>query len=106
MEKGGYIYMLTNWKNSVLYTGVNSNLMLRILQHRSGVYKDSFTSRYHLTKLVYYEIFDEIEMAIARGKQIKAGSRKKKIDLINSLNPDWLDLASKFIIYKQKDLNN
>jgi putative endonuclease len=92
MEKIGYVYILTNRIHSVLYTGVTSDLGIRITQHRSGYFKDSFSSRYNVNKLVYYEVFDGIEDAIAREKQIKAGSRKKKIDLINRMNPGWKDL--------------
>lgn len=93
MERGGYIYILTNKNHTVLYTGVTSNLVKRLHEHRTGFYKDSFTSRYNVTKLVYYEEFLSIEDAIFREKQIKAGSRQKKLDLINKLNPDWIDLA-------------
>lgn len=78
MERGGYIYILTNKNNTVFYTGVTSNLEQRIWQHRTGEFKDSFTSRYNVIKLVYYEEFLSIEEAIAREKQIKGGSRKKK----------------------------
>ena len=92
MKKGGYIYILTNKNNTVLYTGVTSDLSNRLRQHRTGHFKNSFTSRYNVTKLVYYEEFPTIEDAIAREKQIKAGSRQKKIDLIVQLNPEWKDL--------------
>lgn len=92
MERGGYIYILTNKNNSVLYIGVTSNLEQRIWQHRKGVFKNAFTSRYNVTKLVYYEEFLSIEDAISREKQLKAGSRKKKIDLIEKRNPEWKDL--------------
>ena len=64
MEKGGYIYILTNWNNSVLYTGVTSNLTARILQHQSGAYKNSFTSRYHVSKLVYFELFVKLNLPL------------------------------------------
>ena len=82
MERGGYIYIVTNKNNTVLYTGVSSKLRNRIFEHRSGKYKNSFTDRYNCHKLVYYEGFVSIEEAIAREKQIKAGSRKKKENLI------------------------
>lgn len=94
MERGGYIYILTNKNHTVLYTGVTSNLGKRIHEHRTGFYKDSFTSRYNVTKLVYYEEFTDIEDAIHREKQLKAGSRQKKLDLINKFNPDWKDLPA------------
>ena len=92
MEKGGYIYILTNKNNSVLYVGVTSNFEQRMWQHRTGQFKNAFTSRYNISKLVYYEIFLTIGDAIAREKQIKAGSRKKKIELITKRNSEWKDL--------------
>ena len=94
METGGYIYILTNKNNTVLYTGVTSNLTNRLYQHRTGHFTDSFTSRYNVTKLLYFEKFDHIEFAIAREKQLKADSRQKKINLINSFNPQWNDLST------------
>ncbi len=92
MVRGGYVYIATNKNNTVLYTGVTSELKIRIYQHKTGYYKRSFSHRYNINKLVYYEGFHFIEEAIAREKQIKAGSRKKKIDLIVSINPKWEDL--------------
>jgi putative endonuclease len=86
-----YIYILTNKNNKVLYTGVTNNLIRRIWEHREKI-NEGFTKRYNVTKLVYYEIFDNPNTAVKREKQIKAGSRKKKIDLINSINKDWKDL--------------
>ncbi|MGM0376936.1 MAG: GIY-YIG nuclease family protein, partial [Bacteroidota bacterium] len=76
--KNGYVYILTKRNNTVFYTGVTSNLEQRLHQHKTGFFKNSFTSRYKLNKLVYYEEFPYIDTAIAREKQIKAGSRKKK----------------------------
>ena len=93
MKKGGAIYILTNHHNTTLYTGVTSNLVRRLYEHRTGKFKNSFTHRYALTKLVYYEVFLNIEDAIAREKQIKGGSRLKKEKLILSINPEWLDLS-------------
>ncbi|WP_320110964.1 GIY-YIG nuclease family protein [Draconibacterium orientale] len=92
MKKEAYVYILTNSGNTVLYVGVTSNLTQRIQQHKSGFFKNSFTSRYRISKLVYYELFQNITDAIAREKQIKAGSRQKKIDLVNSRNPEWKNL--------------
>ncbi len=92
MKKKGYIYILTNKHQNVLYTGVTSNLRQRMIQHKQGFYENSFSKRYHSTILVYFEEFDSIINAIAREKQIKAGSRQKKIDLINRNNPEWKDL--------------
>ena len=94
MAKKGYTYIITNKNHTVLYTGVTSNLPQRMEQHRSGKYKTSFSHRYSVTILVYFEEFRSIVDAIAREKQIKAGSRQKKIDLINGLNPEWKDLSA------------
>jgi len=84
---------MTNKHNSVLYTGVTSSLKDRIKQHKQKKYSESFSARYNTSKLVYYELHDTIGGAIKREKQIKGGSRKKKVDLINSRNPDWVDLS-------------
>ena len=92
MQKGGCIYFVTNTHKTVLYTGVTSNLQQRIHQHRTHFYKNSFTARYNVECLVYYEGFDRIEEAIAREKEVKKWNRQKKIDLINSFNPEWMDL--------------
>ena len=96
MERGGAIYILTNKNNTVLYTGVTSDLRKRLYEHKNKIYASAFTKKYNVTKLVYFEVFTLIEEAIAREKQIKGGSRKKKIELINSLNPDWNDLSGQF----------
>ena len=93
MVIGGAIYILTNKGNTTLYTGVTSNLVSRLYKHRNGTYKKSFTGRYGLNKLAYYEVFLRIEDAIAREKQIKGGSRLKKENLILSINPNWYDLS-------------
>jgi len=82
---------MTNKLNTVLYTGVSGNLDGRVFQHKMKLV-GGFTKRYNVTKLVYYEVFDRPYSAIAREKQIKAGSRRKKVELINSVNPDWKDL--------------
>ena len=86
-----WIYIITNVRHTVLYTGVTNNLYRRIMEHkeRRG---SKFTSKYRITKLVYYESFNRIQDAIAAEKKIKAGSRTKKIQLIESINPDWEDL--------------
>ncbi len=91
MNKQYYVYIMTNNNNSVLYTGMTNNLIRRVYEHKEKII-DGFTKKYNCTKLVYYEIFNDPYNAIAREKQIKAGSRKKKIDLINSMNPNWKDL--------------
>jgi len=86
---------MTNANNTVLYTGVTNNLERRALQHKNKV-NNSFTSKYNVGKLVYYEIFSTAADAIAREKQIKAGSRKKKELLIKEMNPVWTDLFETF----------
>jgi putative endonuclease len=90
-EKQYCVYIMTNIHNTVLYTGVTNNLKRRVFQHKNGE-GGAFTKRYNIHKLVYYELGDNIHMAILREKQIKAGSRQRKIDLVNSLNPEWEDL--------------
>ena len=92
MIHGGCVYIMTNKHHTTLYIGVTSNLLSRISEHREGVYPKSFTARYNLHKLVYYKSFSSIMEAIDREKQLKGGSRQKKIDLINAMNPIWKDL--------------
>lgn len=89
------IYIMTNKGNAVLYTGVTSNLFKRVSDHKNKLIA-GFTSKYNVTKLVYYEEYETMPEAIAREKQIKGGSRQKKIDLINSKNPEWKDLYEEF----------
>lgn len=89
------VYIMTNTHNTVLYTGVTNNLQRRVLEHKSGA-GSKFTSKYNVTKLVYFECGDDVNAAIFREKQIKAGSRKKKIDLVNSMNSEWKDLYDEF----------
>ena len=91
MSRQASVYIVTNKRHLVLYIGVTSNLIKRGWEHKNKVVK-GFTKKYNVDKLVYYEVFDDIEQAIEREKQLKAGSRKKKIDLINSFNPKWKDL--------------
>jgi putative endonuclease len=85
------VYIMTNAHNTVLYTGVTNDLARRVYEHKNGL-GSTFVKKYNVHKLVYYEVGDNIHSAIAREKQIKGGSRQKKIDLINSLNPEWKDL--------------
>lgn len=91
MEKVYCVYILTNQRNTVLYTGVTGDLKARVCQHREKLLP-GFASRYNVSKVVYYEAGGDASGAIAREKQIKAGSRRKKIELINALNPEWRDL--------------
>ena len=87
-----YVYILTNTHNTVLYTGVTNDLIRRVYEHKHHLAKDSFTSRYNVEKLVYYEATSSIESAIEREKQIKGWNRKRKNKLVESRNPGWIDL--------------
>jgi putative endonuclease len=87
-----YVYILTNQNNTVLYVGVTNDIIRRVWEHKNHVDKTSFTARYNIEKLVYYETFQFIQDAIDREKQLKAGSRDKKVDLVISINPDCEDL--------------
>ena len=91
------VYIMTNSRHIVLYTGVTNDLVRRVEEHKSGKGR-AFTKKYNVNKLVFYESGDDINIAIAREKQIKAGSRQKKLDLINSMNPEWKDLAEEFYL--------
>jgi putative endonuclease len=91
MSKLPAVYILTNEHHTVLYTGVTADLKGRVYQHREKLLP-GFTNRYNVSKLVFYELGEDIAGAIGREKQIKAGSRQKKIDLINAFNPQWRDL--------------
>ena len=81
----------------MLYTGVTNNLVRRIYEHKNHLEENAFTNRYDVNKLVYYEFFEDITIAIRREKQIKAGSRQKKLDLINKFNPEWKDMYSQIL---------
>ncbi len=91
--KPGFTYIITNTNNTTLYIGVTSDLSGRIKKHKSKFYPKSFSARYNLNKLVYYESFQMIGDAIAREKQLKSGSRAKKVKLIEQMNPNWKDLS-------------
>jgi putative endonuclease len=91
MDDQYYIYIMTNKYNTVLYTGVTNDLKRRVCERRQNLVA-GFTSKYHVHKLVYYEAAEDIHAAVAREKQIKGGSRQKKIDLVSSMNKDWSDL--------------
>ena len=91
MKKQYYIYIMTNQRNSALYTGITNDLKRRVYEHKEKLIK-GFTKKYNITKLVYYEIYDDAETAIHREKQLKGGSRQSKIDLINSMNQNWHEL--------------
>ena len=94
--KQGYVYIMSNKKDGTLYIGVTSNLIKRVYEHKSS-FVDGFTKKYNIKNLVYYEIFNDIQEAIVREKQLKAGNRNKKIGLINSMNSNWDDLYDSLI---------
>ena len=91
MNKQYYVYIMTNKRNTDFYTGVTSNLKRRMYEHKEKRI-EGFTKKYNVIKLVYYEVFEDPENAILREKQIKGGSRQKKIDLIKQFNTEWVDL--------------
>ena len=96
MQKQFFVYILTNNTHTVLYTGVTNDLMRRVHEHREGINK-GFTRRYRVKRLMYYEVFDDPLSAIQREKQIKAGSRRKKLDLIKKMNPERRDLYEEIV---------
>lgn len=91
MNKIYYVYILTNKNHTVFYTGVTNNLVKRIYEHKQKV-ADGFTKRYNIHKLIYFEQYNDIEIALNREKQIKDYRREKKFTLVNNLNPEWKDL--------------
>ena len=96
MYKTYYVYMMTNYTNKVLYTGVTNDLQRRVSEHKSGIIP-GFTQRYNCKKLVYFELYSDIEQAIRREKLIKEYRRDKKNELVNKSNPEWIDLSSEWI---------
>ncbi len=96
MSKKAYVYIMTNKLNTVLYTGVTSNLIKRVYEHKKKL-TNGFTKKYRINKLVYCEVSKDIESAITREKQIKAGSRREKVELINSINKERRDLYYKIL---------
>ena len=92
-----YVYILTNKNHNVLYIGVTSNLVKRVYEHKNHLDKDSFTSKYNVTKLVYFEEITDVKAAIEREKQMKSWPRNRKIGLIFEMNPNWTDLYDRII---------
>jgi putative endonuclease len=92
MNPGGYIYIVTNRPNGVLYVGFTNDLFRRITEHKNKHYPNAFSAQYNLDKLVYFEVFETTAEAYAREQQLKAGNRARKVKLIESLNPGWRDL--------------
>ena len=95
VERQYCVYIMTNKNNTVLYTGVTNDLERRVTEHRSGK-GCKFTSKYLIAKLVYFECCEDIDVAISREKQLKVGSRKRKVELVNDFNPDWHDLFDNY----------
>ena len=92
LDRYYYVYILTNWNNKVLYTGVTNDLVKRVYQHKNKL-AEGFTKKYNLNKLVYFETTNDVTSAIAREKQIKGWLRTKKNELVESINPEWRDLS-------------
>ena len=92
MKRGGCVYIMTNVSHSVFYTGVTADLIKRVDEHKSKLYPNSFTAKYKCDRLVFYCFYPRIEEAISAEKQIKAGSRQRKIDPIKEMNSEWKDL--------------
>jgi len=92
-EKEYAVYAITNKTRTTIYIGVTNNLPERVLQHKEKINPKSFTAQYNLNRLMWYEYYDDISAAIAREKEIKGWSRKKKEELVNSMNPKWKDLS-------------
>ncbi len=96
--KKSFVYFMTNNNNTVIYIGVTSDLLKRVYQHKTKSYK-GFTDKYNCDKLVYFEEFNDINLAISREKQLKSGNRQRKVDLIESENPEWNDLSDGWLFY-------
>lgn len=95
--KKGYVYILASQRNGTLYIGVTSNLIKRLYEHKNNLI-GGFTAKYNVHSLVYYKIIDEIRAAIEREKQLKGWNRKKKMALIESVNPTWKDLSEEWLL--------
>lgn len=104
MHQYGYFYIMTNAYNTVLYSGATTDLYKRVQEHKNKVFKNSFTLKYNVDKLVYFEAFSVAGDAFEREKQLKGGSRKKKIDLITGRNPEWKDLSEMLKINQGEEL--
>jgi len=96
MRRQYYVYMMANKPYGTIYIGVTNDIVRRVLQHKNAK-SGSFTGRYELARLVYYEVFDWVQDAIEREKQLKSGSRRRKTDLIQAFNPTWRDLFDEIV---------
>ena len=92
-----YVYILTNKNHTVLYTGVTRDLIRRVYEHKNNSDPNSFTAKYKVHKLVYFEETNDVKAAIEREKQIKSWSRSRKTDLIFNVNPHWIDLYNRIL---------
>ena len=92
-----YVYVLTNKTHTVLYTGVTSDLIRRIYEHKQHMDQNSFTAKYNVTKLIYFEETSDVKAAIEREKQIKSWKREKKLELVVKFNPRWIDLYDQIV---------
>lgn len=98
MGYGGWTYILTNKNHTTLYVGATADILNRMYQHKTKFYPNSFSARYNLNKLVYFETFTRIEEAFERERLLKAGNRKRKIALIEKMNPGWIDLYPQLLL--------
>ena len=105
MSKEYYVYIMTN-KSRTLYTGVTNDLMRRVHEHKNKLDPNSFTSKYNIQFLVYYESTPTVHVALAREKQVKGWLRAKKIALIDSLNPEWKDLSEDWFVRVSINMND
>ena len=97
-SKTYYVYILTNWNNKVMYIGVTNDLVRRVFEHRQKTIK-GFTEKYNVHKLVYFDVCEDVNSAIAREKELKKWRREKKDQLVTDMNPRWLDLAEELEIF-------
>ena len=95
MDNQYYVYIMTNWRNTVLYTGMTNNLERRVYEHKNKV-SDGFSNKYNTDKLVYFDYTNDVNIAIEKEKQIKGWTRKRKAELISKNNPNWLDLSEEW----------
>ncbi len=102
MSKAGFVYIMTNKNRTTLYIGVTNDLRRRIYEHKNHIVKSSFTDKYNLEHCIYYEEFDYFELAIQREKELKKWNRKRKEDLINKKNPQWIDMVTEHGFVNQK----
>ena len=106
MNKGGYIYIITNKNKTTLYIGVTNDLCRRIYQHKNHLIKNSFTDRYNLEYCIYYEYFEYFNLAILREKELKKWNRNKKELLISTMNPEWKEIVNECGFVRDSSLHS